>query len=202
MREVQRQRALRIVAMVGSDAGGGAADRFASVRADRKARAHGAVVETDRDAGVVRLDRHNDANDAPELRQGRGAALERGNEMAVLDIVAEGFKTDLGRFEQHLGRAQEPGGVVDQADRGQRRGMAPAQWPDLQRLERRHGAGQQRRGARVRRRRPGDERGLDARRRERDRGRQPGGPAADDRNLRHVFDRCHARPFPIDFRQP
>ncbi len=41
--------------------------------------------------------------------------FEHGDEMPVLDIVAERFKLDLGRVEKNLRRAEQTLGVVDDA---------------------------------------------------------------------------------------
>ena len=39
---------------------------------------------------------------------------------------------DLASLEQHFRRTDEPLGIVDQADRGQRRGLSAAESPDFQ----------------------------------------------------------------------
>ena len=96
-----------------------------------------AVVERDRHAAVAGLDRRDGApRSAASDGSAGGARVERGDQMPVLDVVAERLEPDLGRRERHLRRADEPPRVVDQPDRGQRRGVVAAQRPDLQRLQR------------------------------------------------------------------
>ena len=81
--------------------------------------------------------------------QRSGARFERRDQMPVLDIVAEGFETDLGGVKQHFGRADQPPRVVDDADFAQRRGVRQARLPHAERLKRRHRTGEQRRGAMI-----------------------------------------------------
>ena len=69
--------------------------------------------------------------------------------MPVLDIVPEGCKPDLAGFEPRLGCAQEPHGVIDDAQRPQRRGAIGKSGPNAERLERGHRARKQGGGAIV-----------------------------------------------------
>ena len=71
--EIERERGLRVVAPLGLDAGRRAAERFAPVGADHEARRdRRAVVEPERHAGVVRLDRRR-----PRPRCAAAAAARR-----------------------------------------------------------------------------------------------------------------------------
>jgi len=57
------------------------------------------------------------------------AVFERGYQMTVLDIVAKRLQPDLGGLEHDLRRTQQPGGVVDDADGGQRRRLRSPRHP-------------------------------------------------------------------------
>ena len=187
MAEIERQRDLRIVAPLGLDAGGGAAERLAPVGADDEPRGERrAAVERDRDIAVARLDRRGGGRDPPQVRQRGGAAVERRDQVPVLDIVAEGFEPDLGRLERDLGRADQPrryrrsAGSRSAAPTGP--GTAPR--PPAPRARRPTRTTARwcgcRPAARLR-----DQRGLDAGGRQRNRGGQPRRAAADHRH----FDR-------------
>ena len=57
------------------------------------------------------------------------AGLQRRDQMAVLDVVAEGLEVDLAGLELDLRRAPEPAGVVDDAHDPQRRGLGSRRVP-------------------------------------------------------------------------
>jgi hypothetical protein len=99
--------------------------------------------------------------------------------MAVLDIVAERVEPDLRGRESDFGRADEPLGVIDDADRLERRGVREARRPNAQRGERGHRAGQQRGGAVIVSRLRGDEQRVDARGLQRNGAEEAGRPTAD-----------------------
>ena len=71
-----------------------------------------------------------------------GALLERRDQMAVLDIVAEGVEIDFVGREFHFRRAPQPAGVVDDAHDPQRRRLRRAERPDAERLQRGDRAGE------------------------------------------------------------
>ena len=137
MPDVEGERRLRIAAARRFDPGRGAAQRIGAVGADDEPRRDQiAVVEPDDDAILGGLDRGRARIDAPQGRKGGRAALQRGDQMPVLDVVAECRKPDLARREGHLRRADQPRGVVDQADRRKRRRLRGAERPDAQCVER------------------------------------------------------------------
>ena len=70
------------------------------------------------------------------LAESRGAQLERRDQMAVLDVVAEGVEIDFARLEFHLRRPPQPAGVVDDAHGPQRRRLRRAQRPHAERRQR------------------------------------------------------------------
>ena len=116
---------------------------------------------------------------APAMRgklQRRRARLERGDEMPVLDVVAEGIEPDFGGGKQDLRRANEPPGVVDEADFAQRRGVRHAGRPYAERFQRRDRTGKQRRGAVIGLGRRRDQQRVDAGRGQRDGATRPAGP--------------------------
>ncbi len=76
-------------------------------------------------------------------------SLQRGDEMTVLDVIAEGVEADLGSREHNLRRAQQAPRIVDDADRNERRGVRQARLPYAQRRQRGHRSGQQRGGAMI-----------------------------------------------------
>ena len=73
-----------------------------------------AAVERERSRRLRRLDR---AGLVLDPRQARAscprACIERGDEMPVLDVVAERVEADFGRREADLRRANEPRGRID-----------------------------------------------------------------------------------------
>ena len=142
-----------------------------------------AAGELDRNAAGVDLDRLRASAIRDSAGSSRGARFERGDEMAVLDIIAEGVEADLGGGKADLRRADQPSRVIDDAHDAQRRRVGAAGFPHPERFERRDRAGEQRGGAMVRLRRRGDEHGVDAGAGKRNRRRQPRRPAADDRHL-------------------
>src|SRR5205085_10380371 len=103
MVEIERKRGLRIAAVIALDPRGGAAERFAPVGPHHEARPNDtAIVQPDRHAHFVRLDPGDGSGEAMKLRYFTGAAVERGNEMPVLDVVAERLEADLGSLEYHF----------------------------------------------------------------------------------------------------
>ena len=131
VREVERQRRLRVGASVAADSRGGAADRALPVGADREPHASRAAIERDGNARRIAGHRRRRGGDVRQL-QLLAPCIEGGAEMTVLDIVAESVETDLRGGENDLGRANEPSGVIDNADRLERRGVSrrtPARRP-------------------------------------------------------------------------
>ena len=147
----RRHRGLRIGARARLDAGFRAAERAATIGADDQPRreplavaeAHARCVVREREA---RLDR---ALDQSQVRLRRRRRQQRDVQRGVVDVHAEGGEAQLGRAEQHLRRAPQAAGVVDQADarhRHQRR-AEPRAKPEA--IEHRDAAGEQRCRARV-----------------------------------------------------
>ena len=73
----------------------------------------------------------------------RRPGFERGQEMAVLDVVAESLESDFGSVETHLGRADQAAGGVDDPHDAKRRGVRLRSGPDAERFQRGHGTGKQ-----------------------------------------------------------
>jgi hypothetical protein len=146
--EIERQRRLRIKALRGFDAGGGAAQRAPAVGADDQAHARLTINVLDRHAGGIGRNRNRRTSDTRKLQFHR-SCLERSDEMPVLDVVAESVEVDLGGGKQNFRGANEPLGVVDEADFTQQRGVRHAGRPHAERFQRRDRAGKQRRGAVV-----------------------------------------------------
>ncbi len=103
--EIERERDLRIDAAPRSDPGRGAAQRMRPIGADHKPNARLAAGMADRDAVGIAGDGERRARDPRQLEFER-AVFQRGDQMPVLDIVAEGLKPDLRGIEKDLGRAQ------------------------------------------------------------------------------------------------
>ena len=141
MREIERQRRLRISAAFRADAGRGAAERALSVGADHKPHARRAVIELDGDARGIAIDGDGRPADARDL-QLRRARIKRREQMPVLDIVAEGVEADVRGGEGDFRRAKEPLRVVDDADGNERRGMRQAVLPYAERRQRGDRAGE------------------------------------------------------------
>src|SRR5262245_16800108 len=113
MREVERQRGLWVAPLLCLYAGLRAAKRTAPIGADGEPGSHAtAVTERNRDIGVA--DRYvlGLGRDPCERWNIPGAAFERRQQTAVLDVVGEGFKTNFGGVETHLRCAQQPRRVV------------------------------------------------------------------------------------------
>jgi hypothetical protein len=108
-----------------------------------------------------------------------GSCIKSGAEMTVLDIVAERAEADLRGRENNLGRANEPSGVIDNADRLERRGVRDARPPDGQRGEGGHRTGEQGGGAMVLCRLRRDQQRVDTGRLERNGAEEAGRPTAD-----------------------
>src|SRR4051794_9024816 len=100
MCEIESERSLRVGAAVALDAGGSAAERAPPVGTYDEARSNAvAAFESDGRASVVRLDRTGIVLDPRERRQRLRARIEGGEQMPVLDVVAERVEPDLGRGE-------------------------------------------------------------------------------------------------------
>ena len=95
--KVERQRRLRIGEAVGGDVGRVAAERVSPVGTYRQLRRDGAALQLDGDR--ILEDPHclRGRIDARKVRERAGACLEGGNEVAVLDVVAEGVEVDFAR---------------------------------------------------------------------------------------------------------
>ena len=99
--------------------------------------------------------------------------------MTVLDTVAERAEPDLRGRENDLGRANEPSGVIDNADSLERRGVRDARRPDAQSGEGGDRPREQEGGAMIFCRLRRDEQRVDAGRLERNGADQAGRPTAD-----------------------
>src|SRR5579871_3512038 len=184
--EIEGQRRLRVGAAMGPNAGGGAAERALPVSPDDKPRADGAGGELDGYAVGVARHRARGLGNVRKVHF-RGARAQGGEQMAVLDIVAKGLKSDLCGGEADFGRTQGPPGAVNDAKRGERRGVRPAGLPGAQRCQRLHRARKQGCRAVIVRWRRGNEHHVHAAGLEGDGADEPRRPAADDRHLgRHV----------------
>ena len=184
--EANGERDLPVAALVDADAGGLTAERAPAIGADDQRR-------TER---VATLERHHhfvssgiDADDLvvdhAQYREALRFLLERRDQMAVLDIVAEGFEPDLAGVELHLGRAPQPAGIVDNAYDAERGGLRFAQRPDAEGIERGDRAGEQGGGTIIRQSRAlSRQHGCDAGAGKRNRRRQPGRAAAHDDGVR------------------
>src|SRR5687768_5346430 len=90
--QVERHRDLIVCRAIGFDAGGGAAERAPAIGADRELRRNAAAgPETDSDAIRAGFDGAGFILDALERGKRSGARVECGEQMTVLDIVAEGL---------------------------------------------------------------------------------------------------------------
>ena len=143
VRKVERDARLRVHVAIGADARSGAAQRARAIGADDERNADRVIA--DRDGDFVRAARDRiarrgfDARDFQRCRAGR----QRGNEMAVLDIVAERVETDFFGAKHHLRRANKPPGVVDNANADERRGVRAASFPYAERRQRGDRTGEQ-----------------------------------------------------------
>ena len=177
--EIERQRGLRVVAPVGLDAGGGAAERLASVGADDEpCRDRAAAVEPDRHAVSSGSTAVTAASMRAQARQDRRRARSSAATRCRFSILWPKASRPISAASNGTSGAR-----ISRAVSSIRRiavsGAASARQsaPDLQRLQRRDRAGQQRGGAVVGRRRLRDQRGLDAgRRRARSAAVSPAGP--------------------------
>jgi len=184
MREIEGQRGLRVGMAVALDAGRRAAERAPSVSADGEPRVDAvAAVEHDGDAGLAGLNRVSFVLDPGERRQCPRAGIQRREQMAVFDVVAEGVEADFGCREANLRRANEPPGGVDDPHDAERSRLCRAPRPNPKRLQRGHGTGQQRGGAMIGYRATRDQRGFDPGLGQCDCSGQPGRAAAHDRHL-------------------
>ena len=183
-REIEGQRGLRIGRgrRLSMPAAARQSERRPSAPIASRADTVAAVCSVTVTSVVVDLDRRRlRRRSRASAGSSRGARLERGEEMAVLDIVAESVEPDLAR-RQSRPRAPARAAPVSSTMRitRKRRGLLAAARPDAERLERRDRAGEQRGGAVVGR---GGRLATSAvstpGRRERDRRGQAGRPAAD-----------------------
>jgi malonate transporter and related proteins len=190
--EIDHQRRLIVAPFIDGYPGRGARGRAASVGSDDEPRFHG------RAAGQLETSRFLFDVDGV---CGRGAPVdvvlldlrrERRDQRCIRDVVAEGVETDLGRFEEHLGRPDQPFGAVDDSqplERCRRRFEAR---PYADPPEKRHRAGEQRRGALVLLRpRRADHRDSVPGLLEGEAGGQPDRPRAHDGDI--GLDRTHRR---------
>ena len=126
-----------------------------------------------------------------------GAFFQRRYQQAVLDVVAKHIETDLVAGKPDFGRTNETPGVVDQAHLLQLGRLVLAARPHIQPLQKIDRTAQQRRGPVVGiGRAPGDQGRARPGLRQRNRSRQPGGPATDHDDV--VGDRCIVHTGTID----
>src|SRR5580704_6636522 len=96
--KIEHERGLRIGAALRGNAGGGAAERFLPVGANRNFDADLAAGVPDGDAARIAGDRERGRSNAREFYVER-AILQRRDEVPVLDIVAKSLKSDFGGVE-------------------------------------------------------------------------------------------------------
>ena len=154
--EIEGQRGLRIAPAFGLDAGRGAAERTASVGADREPGRTGPPSASVTVTSRVARSSTASASSAISVSAGNSRArrVERREQVPVLDVVGRrpGARSRAA-VEADLGRPQQPRRVVDDAHHAQRRRVFRAALPDAERLERRDRAREQCGGAVVVRRR-------------------------------------------------
>ena len=135
MGDVERQRRLMQVAAADPDSGRLAGRRLPPVGADHQPRGKLlALAGMDGDDRILRVDRCRLIVKSGQVRKLGGALFEGDHQRAVVDVVAELFEADLVRGEPHLGRADQPAGVVDEAHGPQGGGLvaaAAARRPDV-----------------------------------------------------------------------
>ncbi len=182
MADVEGQRRLVESATLKLDAGGFAAERVSPIGADHKARGQRfSVGGTDCNQRLVRVDRIRLILE-PRQMIGKlsGALLQRCYQQTVLDVVAKYVETDFVAGKPHLGGTDQAAGIIDQAHRPQWRRPVFAAPPNVQLLQQIDGTAKQRGGAIVGvGRSAGDEGGIGAGLRQRNRGRKSCRAAAD-----------------------
>src|SRR5581483_10105407 len=103
--KIEGQRGLRIARTVGVDACRRAAQRAAAVGADGEPRRHGAAVpNVNGYGGLADVDRVRFGANAAQFREPGRVLLKGGDEVAVLDVVAEGVEPDFLGGEADLRR--------------------------------------------------------------------------------------------------
>ncbi len=130
MRDVQRQRRLIERADADVDPGGAPAERVPSIRTDHEpASQRLPLPATDRGVHVRGLDGLRIVVDPDQGRALQHLRLERLDQHAVFDVVAEGVEADLAAIEADFGRADQPAAVVDKAHDAERRSLIAARLP-------------------------------------------------------------------------
>ncbi len=118
-------------------------ERRPSAPTDQRRLQRLAAFERDRHRAHIWLHSQHVILDQPQRAQRAGAAFERFDQMAVLDVVAEGREPDLLGVEFHFRRPPQPAGIVDDAHDFQRRGMLDAELPHTQGGQCDYGTGEQ-----------------------------------------------------------
>ncbi len=192
MGEIERERSLRIKPPLRGNSGSTARERTRTVGADHKRNPNAAASMIDGDARGVGRYRQSGRGDAWQSQR-RGAGFECGQQVPVFDVVAEGLEPDLRGIERNLRCAEQPPGVVDDAQSFKRRSVGQARRPHAQRCQGGNGTGQKGRGAVVRLCRRRDQKRIDAGRGQRDGADQARRAAADHRYFggMRVFDTIH-----------
>ena len=194
--EIQDDGALRVGPFAQADAGGFAHRRASAIGGDDEIDGQAAAVGQF-DDGALALDtvaaRRRVA--ALELRRVCRLRLQRGQEVAVEHVVAEGRQTDLAGAELDGGRAQKPAGVVDQAHHRERLGLAAERLEDSEIGQEGDRTADQRRAAPVGRGVRRDQHRVEAGFCQGEGGRGAGQSAADDGYL-STFHACGPDPVP------
>ena len=137
MGKIERERRLRISAAASRDPGSRTAHRARAIGADRELHSRLAAGMLDGDTRSITFDHQCRRCDRRHSKRS-GARLQGREQVTVLDIVAESLAIDFGGAERDLGRAQQPPGVIDDAQLFQRCGVMRAGLPDTQSVERGH----------------------------------------------------------------
>jgi hypothetical protein len=137
VREIERQRGLRIGASPRADAGRRAAERALSVGADDKPDPYFAIGMCNRCTGVVDFHRERRSRNTRQVERD-GMRIERREKMPVLDIVAECRQIDFGGIEHRLRRTNEPRVSSMMRIFLKRRGQRQARFPHAEGFERRY----------------------------------------------------------------
>src|SRR5262245_6192180 len=104
--EIAGDRRLRILGAIHPDPGSLAAERPAPLGADSEPRRHDvSASQCHEHARIAGRDRLRILRNYAESRQLPGTGMQRGQEVAILDVVTKGRKADLARLETHLRRA-------------------------------------------------------------------------------------------------
>jgi len=136
MTDIECQCRLAEVAARDRDARGLTAQREAPVGADHETRGQRASARgVDGGRQVIRRHGLGLVVEAREIGKRGGAFLERRNQGAVLDIIAEGFQPDFLAGKLDLGGADQAAGIVDEPHGFERGRLVGAALPDIQALE-------------------------------------------------------------------